>query len=227
MHRGTHCLGHQAAACIGCAHPVSDRGSLRHAAPDVADVEPSEQRTVYVGEDEVGIALVVAQLALELAQAPPEGGARKLVARPLRLPGGEMVAAQRPQLGPRRIILHAGVAQMHASAADLRFGFDARQGPQECHLSSAGRQRLRRPRRHSVMHQALGRVRVCCAGRPRNRDGGLEADTSCAASARSIRVTASMRAAISLVSMSRSNGRAAGPYRPAQRSFPGPSACRP
>ena len=80
---------------------------------------------VGLAEDQEGVALVVAQLALVLAQAPAEGRARQLVARPLRLPRRQVLAAQRAQLGPGRVVAHGRVAQKHARAADLGFAIDA------------------------------------------------------------------------------------------------------
>ena len=59
-------------------------------------LSPPTSLRVRVAENEVGVAVVVAQLALVLAQAPAEGGARQLVARPLRLPRRQVLAAQRP-----------------------------------------------------------------------------------------------------------------------------------
>ena len=130
---GPHRVGHQAAAGIGCTDPVADRRRLGDAAPDVADVEAADQPQRRVGEDEVAVAEVVARLALGRPQAAAEGRAGELVARPLRLPGREVLAAERPQLGPGGIILHGGIAQIDALAADVGVGIDAERRSQEGH----------------------------------------------------------------------------------------------
>ena len=140
---GAHRVGHQAATCIGCPDPVAQRRRLRDAAPDIADVEPAHQRERRFGKDQIGVAQVVARLALRLAQAPAEGGAGKLVARPLRLPRGEVLAAQCAQLGPGGVVLHGGRAQVDALAADVGVGIDAERRSQEGHAIIPSRSSMR------------------------------------------------------------------------------------
>ena len=89
-------VGHVAATDVGRADPVADRGRLGDAAPHVADAEAADQRRIRLAEDQEGVALVLPQLALVLAQAPAEGRARQLVARPLRLPDGQMLRGSWP-----------------------------------------------------------------------------------------------------------------------------------
>jgi hypothetical protein len=108
-----------AAADVGGADPVAERGGLRDAAPDVADAEASQQHRVGLPEDEEGVAQVLLQLALVLAQAPAEGRARQLIARPLRLPDGQVQPAHRPELGPGLVVAHGRVAQQHLLAVNL------------------------------------------------------------------------------------------------------------
>ena len=63
-------LRHQARSLRG-ARPSNSRWSgLRDPTPDVAHIETAKQSRVRLAEDQVGIALVIAQLALVLAQTP-------------------------------------------------------------------------------------------------------------------------------------------------------------
>src|SRR5262249_13931053 len=88
---------------------------------------------VPMPQNEEGVALVIAQLAVILAQAPAKGRARQLIARPLRLPNGQMLAAHGPELGPGGIIAHRRMAQEHLLAVDLCLGLDSRRRSQERH----------------------------------------------------------------------------------------------
>ena len=110
---------HVAATDVGRADPVADRGGLRDATPDVADAETSQQHRVGLSKNEQGVAQVLFQLALVLAQAPAEGRARQLIARPLRLPHGQVQPAHGPELGPGLVVGHGRMAQQHVLAENL------------------------------------------------------------------------------------------------------------
>src|SRR5262245_39762543 len=85
-----HGMGHVTPPRVRQADPVTDRGGLGDAAPDVADREAAKQRVV-VAKDEERVALVLAQLTLILAQATPKRRARQLIAGPLRFPANKML----------------------------------------------------------------------------------------------------------------------------------------
>src|SRR5262245_10331428 len=100
------------------ADPVADRGGLGDAASDVTDRQATKQGVVVV-EDEEGVALILAQLALILAQPAAESGSRQLIAGPLRFPANKVLTAQRTQLCPGRIVGHGRMAQIDIGAADF------------------------------------------------------------------------------------------------------------
>ena len=80
-------------------------------------LQAAQKLVVGIGEDQEGIAQVLARFALVMADPTAEGAARQLIALPGRLPGGQMVAAQRAQLGPRRVVAHRRGAQPDALTA--------------------------------------------------------------------------------------------------------------
>src|SRR5690606_15064269 len=80
-----------------------------------------------------GVTEVLAQFTLVMADPAAERITREFIARPLRLPGNEVLTAAGPELGPGAVVAHVGRPEIEAADTHQRKPIAAEAGSEESH----------------------------------------------------------------------------------------------